>query len=76
MRGEIVRHIDGGGAGALVEHGGLFEFWGVAAFREKLSASMRHGNAMTGTISPQSGGFEGWFDIIGLKSCLDARQAT
>src|SRR5229473_1762212 len=31
VRGEVVRDVDGGGAGALVQHWGLFEFWGVTA---------------------------------------------
>ena len=32
VRGKVVGHVDGGGAGALVQHGGLLSFEGVAAF--------------------------------------------
>src|SRR5258708_31960891 len=43
-RGEVVRDVDGGGAWALVQHGGLLRF-GNWRLQRKLSASLRDGNA-------------------------------
>ena len=37
VRGKVVGDVDGGGEWALVQHGGLFEFWGVAGFAQAIS---------------------------------------
>ncbi len=56
VRGKVVGHVDGGGAWALVQHGGLFEFRSVALSR-KLSASSRDGNATAGSYFALIGRF-------------------
>ena len=46
VRGEVVRDVDGGGAGALVQHGRPLAVFGVAVAR-RLSASSGDGNRQT-----------------------------
>jgi hypothetical protein len=58
VRGKVVGDADGGGAGALVQHGGLFKVQGVMALARSYQL---HRTAETGIssayISAQSGGF-------------------
>src|SRR5258708_10919011 len=56
-RGEVVRDIDGGGAWALGQHGGLLRFGNWRLCR-KLSASLRDGNANGPLYSSLFGRFE------------------
>src|ERR1700722_5953162 len=71
VRGKVVGDVDGGGAWALVQHGGPLQVLGRSGFRGRVEASLRDGTATLSLICAQSGALR-----IGMRRKLPHKPAA